>query len=296
MAESLKAAVLDDRAVLAMTGQDRVKFLQGLVTNDVRKLASDRPLYAAVLSGQGKLAADVILIQDGERILIDIAAAVVPDVLRRWTRFKLNAAVEFGPAEPALAVAAVWAEGDAKQPGPERVADLAATARHGFVDPRTPELGVRLVCAADAPIVAELGRLGVLGAAPSDYVRRRLALGVAETADLGQEACYPLEANFRDLQGVDFKKGCYVGQELTARMNLKGALRRRILPVTSAASLPQPGTPVTADGVEIGPLVAVRGGLGLAMLRLDRLAAAPDGALRAGEATVAVQWPSWLAR
>jgi folate-binding protein YgfZ len=291
MTDALKAAVLDDRVVVAMTGQDRVKFLQGLVTNDVRKLAPERPLYAAVLSGQGKLAADVMLIQDGDRILIDMAAAFAPDVLRRWTRFKLNAAVEFAPAEPQLAVVAVWGEGAA-----ERLAALSALAHHGFVDPRIPELGVRLVCAADAPILAELGQLGIAAAAPSDYARRRLALGVAETADLGQEACYPLEANFRDLQGVDFKKGCYVGQELTARMNLKGALRRRILPVTSAASLPEQGTPVTADGVEIGPLMAVRGGLGLAMLRLDRLAAASDGALRAGEASVAVQWPSWLSK
>jgi folate-binding protein YgfZ len=293
MAEALKAALLDDRAVIAVTGKDRVKFLQGLVTNDVRRLAPGRPLYAGVLSGHGKLVADVFLIDEGGdeggRILVDIAAALAEDVLRRWTRYKLNAAVEFGPAQPGLAVAALWGDGAAERLGE------ATGARHAFVDPRTPELGVRLIYPAEAPIAAELAGLGA-AARSADYVRRRLALGAPETTDLGQEACYPLEANFAGLQAMDFKKGCYVGQEITARMNLKGALRRRILPVAGAAPLPQPGTPVTAGDVELGPLVAASGALGLAMLRLDRLAEAGETALSAGDAPVAVQWPSWLAR
>jgi folate-binding protein YgfZ len=296
MVDPLKTAVLEVRAVVALTGKDRVKFLQGLVTNDVRRLAPGRPLYAGVLSGHGKLAADIILIEDGERILVDIAGDLVEDVLRRWTRFKLNAEVTFGRAESALAVAVAWGEGAAQRlglgGGGQR--SPAIQAGHAFVDPRIPQLGVRLVYDADAPLEAELDRLGFSPAAPSDYVRRRLALGVAETTDLGQETCYPLEANFADLKGVDFKKGCYVGQELTARMNLKGELRRRLLPVTSATPLPEPGAPVTAHGLEVGPLLAVRGALGLAMLRLDRLAAAGEGVLRAGDAPVAVQWPSWI--
>jgi folate-binding protein YgfZ len=165
-----------------------------------------------------------------------------------------------------------------------------------FVDPRVAALGVRVLYPADLAIQAELALLGFAAAGAADYASHRLALGVADTAEIGQETCYPLEANFAPLHGVDFKKGCYVGQELTARMNLKGVLRRRVLPVTASAPLPEIGTPVTADGVELGPLIAASGSAGLAMLRLDRLAEAREGGLSAQGTPVDVQWPSWLPR
>jgi folate-binding Fe-S cluster repair protein YgfZ len=111
MTESLKAVVLRDRNVVAISGPDRVKFLQGLMTNDIRRLAPDRALYAGFLTGQGKLLCDVFVMQDGDRILIDIAAALVEDFVKRLTALKLRAAVEISEAAPAPAVAAVWGAG-----------------------------------------------------------------------------------------------------------------------------------------------------------------------------------------
>jgi len=301
MTALLKAAVLRDRSIVTLGGTDRVKFLQGLVTNDIRRLAPPRALYAGFLTGQGKLLYDLFLMAEQDRILIDIAAAHVEDFLARLTRFKLSAKVEFAEAQPPLAVAAVWGTGAAARLGlgTEEGAAGGVAARgacHGFVDPRIADLGVRLVYPADHPIEAELAELGVAGATASDYAAHRLALGVADGAEIAGEICYPLEANFEMLHGVDFAKGCYLGQELSARMKLKGELRKRVLPVTGTAPLPGAGTPVTAEGRELGHLVAALGTQGLALLRLDRLTTAGERAIRAQDVPLDVHWPSWLPR
>jgi len=299
MTQALKAAVLLDRTIVAVSGLDRVKFLQGLTTNDIRRLAPDRALYTGFLTGQGKLLCDAFVFQDGDRILIDVAATFVEDFVKRLIAFKLRAAVEIGETAPALAVAAVWGMGATARLELDSAEDMVgnsavAEAQYAFVDPRIAALGARLVYSADFPIEAKLARLGFAIVTTADYAGHRLGLGIADTAEIGGEVCYPLEANFEMLHGVDFKKGCYIGQELTARMKLKGELRKRILPVSGSASLPRAGTPVTADGTELGPLIAASGTRGLALLRLDRLACAKDDAIRAQDVQVSIHWPSWL--
>jgi folate-binding protein YgfZ len=292
---------LPDRSVVAVSGADRVKFLQGLTTNDIRRLAPDTALYAAFLTGQGKLLCDVFLIQDGDRILIDIATALVADFVKRLTTFKLRAAVEIGATAPAFAVAAVWGAGAAARlelgPAEGMVGKPKLAEAHcAFVDPRIATLGGRLVYPADFPIKAKLAQLGFAVSTAMDYAAHRLALGIADTAEIASEICYPLEANFETLHGVDFKKGCYIGQELTARMKLRGGLRKRILPVSGTTPLPEAGTPVTADGIQLGPLIAASGTQGLALLRLDRLADAKENAIRAQNVPLSIRWPSWLPR
>jgi folate-binding protein YgfZ len=301
MTEPLRAAILPRRTVLAFDGPDRDKFLQGLLTNDVRKLTPDAALYGGFLTGQGKLLSDVFLVEDGDQVLADVASLRVAELGARFARFKLRSQVTWGPAQPALAVAVVWGVGAAARLGLDQETGavgegVVAGARRSFVDPRIAALGARLIYPADVPMAARLDELGFACGTATDYAAHRLALGVADTEELGCETTYPLEANFELLHGVDFKKGCYVGQEVTARMHLKDALRRRVLPVTGVEALPPAGAQVTADGVELGPLIAASGAYGLAMLRLDRLAAAPDGALSVGGAPISVQWPDWLPR
>lgn len=301
MTEPLKAAVLRDRKIVGVSGPDRVKFLQGLTTNDIRRLAPDRALYAGFLTGQGKLLCDAFVFQDGDRILIDVAATFAEDFVKRLSAFKLRAAVEIGETAPALAVAAAWGTGATARielGSAEGVAgnSAVAEARCAFVDPRIAPLGARLVFPANVPIEAELARLGFAIATPADYAAHRLTLGIADTAEIGGEVCYPLEANFEMLHGVDFKKGCYIGQELTARMKLKGELRKRILPVSSSAPLPPTGTPVTADGTALGLLIAASGTQGLALLRFDRLADAKEHSIRARDVQLDIHWPNWLPR
>jgi tRNA-modifying protein YgfZ len=301
MTESLKAVALPDRKIVAISGTDRVKFLQGLMTNDIRRLAPDRALYTGFLTGQGKLICDAFVIHDADRILIDIATAHVEDFVKRLIAFKLRAAVEIGETTPTLAVAAVWGTGATARLELDSAEGVVcngavAEAQYAFVDARLAALGARLVYSANSPIEAELARIGFDIATPADYARHRLALGIADTTEIGGEVCYPLEANFEMLHGVDFKKGCYVGQELTARMKLKGELRRRILPVSGSAPLPTAGTPVMADGVTLGPLIAASGARGLALLRLDRLADAKEEAIRAEDVQLSILWPNWLPR
>lgn len=301
MTYSLKAVVLRDRKIVAISGTDRVKFLQGLTTNDIRRLAPDKALYAGFLTGQGKLLCDAFVMQDGDRILIDIATGLVEDFVKRLSAFKLRAAVEIGEAAPALAVAAVWGPGATARlelDSAEGIVGNSALAKAhlAFVDPRIAALGARLIYPADVPIEAELARLGFASATAADYAEHRLALGIADTAEIGGEVCYPLEANFEMLHGVDFKKGCYVGQELTAHMKLKGELRKRILPVSSSALLPTAGTTVTADGTQLGPLIAASGRRGLALLRLDRLADAREDSIRVQDVPINIHWPDWLPR
>jgi tRNA-modifying protein YgfZ len=301
MTESMKAVVLPDRKIVAISGTDRVKFLQGLMTNDIRRLARERALYTGFLTGQGKLLCDAFVMQDGDRILIDIATPFVEDFVKRLSAFKLREAVGIGETAPALAVAAVWGTGATARLELDSAEGAAgnsalAEAQYAFVDPRIAALGARLVCSADCPMEAELARIGFASVTPADYALHRLALGIADSAEIGSEVCYPLEANFEMLHGVDFKKGCYVGQELTARMKLKGELRKRILPVSGSAPLPTAGTEVTADGTTLGPLIAASGTRGLALLRLDRLADAKDDAIRAQGVQLIVHWPSWLPR
>jgi folate-binding protein YgfZ len=301
MDEPLKAVILHDRHTVAVSGTDRINFLQGLVTNDLRRLAPDRALYAGFLTGQGKLLCDLFVMADGDRILIDIASAHVEDFFARLTRFKLRAVVEVGDPTPALAVAAAWGSEAAARLGLDSAAGVAGQGTLGgahyiLVDPRVSALGARLIYPAGLAIEAELTRLGFASSTTAEYAAHRLALGIADTAEIGGETCYPLEANFEMLHGVDFKKGCYVGQELTARMKLKGELRKRVLPVSGTAPLPAAGTPVTADGAELGPLIAASGTQGLALLRLDRLADARESAIRAQGVPVSIHWPSWLPR
>lgn len=299
MTDSLKVAALPDRSVVAIGGADRVKFLQGLTTNDIRRLAPDRALYAGFLTGQGKLLYDAFAIADGERILIDIAANLVGDFIKRLNAFKLRAAVEI--TETALAVAVAWGPGVAARLGLDATEGNSgdgtmAKPDHAFVDPRIADLGVRLIYPADVDIEARLAPLGFTAAAAADYTAHRLPLGIGDSSEIGGEVCYPLEANFEMLHGVDFKKGCYVGQELTARMKLRGTQRKRILPVSGVAALPAAGTSVMCDGIELGPLIAASGRHGLALLRLDRLDATREGTVRADDVQVDISWPSWLPR
>lgn len=301
MTEPLKAAVLHDRKIVAVSGTDRIKFLQGLTTNDIRQLAPDEALYTGFLTGQGKLICDAFVFRDEDRILIDVATAFVEDFVKRLRGFKLRAAVEIGETAPALAVAAVWGTGAAARMQLEAAEARAgqgaiAGARCAFVDPRLAALGARLIYPADFPIKAQFVRLGFVIATAADYTEHRLALGIADTAEIGGEVCYPLEANFEMLHGVDFKKGCYVGQELTARMKHKVELRKRILPVSGSTTLPAAGTSITADGTVLGPLISASGTRGLALLRIDRLAEVKNDSIRANDVPLTIHWPSWLPR
>jgi len=227
-----------ERTILEISGADRVSFLQALVTNDVARLAHG-PIHAALLSPQGKYLADFFLVARGETILLDVASALATDLVRRLNMYRLRSNVTITAS--ALSV----------RRG-------TGTAPEGaLTDPRHPALGWRLY--------------GVEGGDDgTDWDALRVAHCIPEAGiELAPNETYILEAGFERLHGVDFRKGCYVGQEVTARMKHKTELKKGFVTVAVSGSAPV-GSPILADGREIGRLFTQSGGRGIAYLRHDR--------------------------
>ena len=285
--------VLDDRGILAVSGPDRRAFLQGLVSNDVDKIAADRALYAALLTAQGKYLHDFIMAAAGEAIWLDAEAARLADLKRRLSIYRLRAKVTLDEL-PELAVAAVFGDGVfgvlnlPEQPGAARpfAGGLA------LVDPRLAALGARVILPR-TELREALVAAGVAQADFAAYDRHRLALGIPDSSrDLIVEKSILLESGFDELNGVDWQKGCYIGQELTARTKYRGLIKKRLFPVRIDGPTPAPGTVLSLDGKEAGEMRSSRDGFGLALLRLD--AAAQDRGLSADGATLAAMRPDWM--
>jgi folate-binding protein YgfZ len=246
-------AHLPARAVLSVSGEDRVGYLQGLVSNDVALAEPGRAVWAALLTPQGKWLADFFIFAQGDRLLLDVEAAQAEDLVRRLMRFRLRAKVAV--ERETLAVFAAWGKGC---PFPQ--AALQAP------DPRLPEAGWRVLA----------GDLAT-NATAAEYDAHRLRLGLPDgSRDMEAEKSVLLEAGFDELGGVSWTKGCYMGQELTARTKYRGLIKRRLVPVSAEGALPLPGTPILRGGVEVGTLRSSSGSIGLALLRIDALGAELD--------------------
>lgn len=251
-----KFVVLADRAVLKLEGPDTRPFLQGLITNDIDRLSPGHPLYAGLLTAQGKIIADFILMQAGEAILLDCASAAAADLAARLKKFRLRAKVTITEAGAGLEVLSA----------PD-APPLVTTAIAAGPDPRLADMGWRWIIAPGA-----VQAIAMEQEPHTAYDRHRIECGVPDSNfDLRPETFFPLDCNFEELNGVDFAKGCYVGQELTARMKHRATARRRILPVASATGLPAHGTTLKSGDTEVGEMLGSQGPIGLAMLRLDRL-------------------------
>ena len=261
-------AYLPERGVIAVSGPDRVDFLQGLVSNDVALAAPGKAVWAALLSPQGKWLADFFVLTDGERLLLDCEAAQVAMLVPRLSRYRLRAQVTVADVSGAFAVHAAWG-------------DVAPAGGLVAMDPRVAEAGWRVL--APAPLA------GAVDAALWDA--HRLALGLPDgSRDLEADKTVLLEAGFDELHGVSWTKGCYMGQELTARTKYRGLIKRRLVKVSVEGDLPPPGTVVTRDGVEVGILRSGRDGVGLATVRVDALGAM----LACGGVRVVAEMPGWM--
>lgn len=278
-------AVLDTRAVLEIGGPERADFLQGLISNDVGKLADGRAIYAALLTAQGRYLHDFFLVSQADRYLLDGEAARLPDLVRRLTIYRLRSKVTLKPIATYIVAAAF---------GDEALAGLdlpteAGTARSfadgaAFTDPRTSRLGARLILSRENTTL--LAERGFTPGEPADYDRLRLSLGVPDgSRDLVPEKTLLMESGFDSLNGIDWNKGCYIGQELTARMKYRALVKKRLVSVTVSGPMPAPGTPIISGDDEVGEMRSGRDGAALAFLRLDTL----DKPLRAGDATISMR-------
>jgi len=261
-----------DRGVVTVEGPDRVSFLQGLVSNDVADVAPRRAVWAALLSPQGKWLADFFILTDGERLLLDCERGQAGMLVTRLSRFRLRAQVALQDVSDSHTVGAAW------NGVPEAIPGALIAP-----DPRLPDAGWRIVAR---------GELAGVAADPAAWDRHRLALGLPDgSRDLEPEKTVLLEAGFDELHGVSWSKGCYMGQELTARTKYRGLVKRRLVPVVAARGpLPPAGAPIVSGATEAGTMRSGRGDIGLASLRIEAL----TGPLRCGDTDLVPRIPGWM--
>lgn len=288
------------RAIVEVTGPDRVAFLQGLVSQDIAKVGSERAMFSALLTAQGKFLHDFFVIAWQDSLWLETEGARAADLMKRLRMYKLRSDV--GLAErPDLAVAAVLPD----NAGVEAVG-LPVNAERGhattifdgvaFIDPRVAALGARVVAPADA-LSERLTTAGLHPAPAPAYEALRLSLAVPDGArDLVVEKSTLMESNYDELAAIDWKKGCYMGQELTARTKYRGLVKRRLFGLRMLGDgVPVPGAEILgATGKPVGEVRSVHGGDGqavaIAALKID----AADGPLTVDGAPAEAYRPDWL--
>ena len=272
--------LLPHRSVIAVAGPDRLEFLQGLISNDVTKVAPGRAIWAALLTPQGRFLNDMFVVDGGgETLLLESERERATGLAKKLSLYKLRSKVAIEDRSATMEVAVIFGADAAK------VIPVAGAA--AFVDPRLSELGVRVL----APVGQAARLTGLKEASFIDYETLRLTLGVPDgSRDLPVEKAFLLESGFDELHGIDWDKGCYMGQELTARTKYRGLVRKRLFPVIVDGPLPAPGTPVQLDGCEVGEIRSGSGDRAIALLRLEAL----HGMLIADKARIVPQTPSWM--
>jgi folate-binding protein YgfZ len=261
-------AALESRAAVSVEGPDWRSFLQGLLTQDTEALAPGDLRFAGLLTPQGKLLFDLFVFTQENGCLLDVVASRQQALIERLVTYRLRAKVEI-TASP-LTVSAVW--------------NLSSAPGY-CTDPRLADLGLRgygQTAPHDAQICDEAA-----------YQAHRLSEGVPDPAhDAEADKTYPIEANFDLLNGIDFKKGCFVGQETTSRMKRRGLIKTRMLPIRFDGAAPEPGSEILNGDLRAGTVLTGQDGRAMALLRLDRL----DGSLSVDGRQVSVDWPRWMPR
>jgi folate-binding protein YgfZ len=271
--------------VIAVGGPDRVDFLQGLISNDTTKVAPGRAIWAALLTPQGRFLNDMFVADGGNDVLLlETERERMPALAKKLGLYKLRSKVTVEDRSAAMEVAVVF--------GPDAEKVLPIEGATAFVDPRLAELGVRVLAPAGraANLLAARGCTEVPLAA---YDALRLELGVPDgSRDLIVDKALLLENGFDELNGVDWQKGCYMGQELTARTKYRALIRKRLFPVDVEGVLPAPGTTIVLDGQEVGELRSGSGQRALAMLQTE--VARGGATLFAGDVRIVPKIPPWM--
>ena len=281
-----RMALLPDRGVVAVTGEDAEKLLQGVITNDMGLLKTQPAIHAGLLTPQGKILFEFFVVKTADGFRLETAKDKAAELAGRLNLYKLRVAAEIKDVSADYTVSAFWA--GAYNPHPERKPPLI------FTDPRLPEMGGRELVTIGSDWA--LGGEGAITATQEDYHAHRIALGVPEGGrDYVFGDTFPHEALFDQLHGVSFEKGCYVGQEVVSRMENRGTARKRVVPIVGEGPLPSSGVEIAAGTVQIGRLSSVARQRGLALLRLDRAIEMREKGevLWAGSVPVRIELPAW---
>ncbi len=263
-----KPTLLENRAILTLSGSDRKKFLQGLITNDINAVSDVSAIYAALLTPQGKYLHDFFIIEKDDTIFLDCERARMADIHRRLMMYRLRADVDIMDCSEKYTVLA----------SPE----LLSEGIISYPDPRHPNMGFRTIISAPGTYLKD-----------DHYDDLRLSLGLPDgSRDFDVDKTLVLEGNMEELNGVDFNKGCYVGQEVTARMKHRAILKKRLLPVTIDGPLPARGTEIIdKDGKKIGDIRSGQGNRAIGYFRLAKMTF--NQPYHCGDATITPWQPDW---
>ena len=264
---------LTNRGIISVTGSNSRDFLQGIISNDITLVAPNKTIYAALLTPQGKYLFDFFISQSGEKLLIECEKDRVPDLMKRLRIYKLRADANLVDETETYSIFAIWGDDAAQATGLHNERGLAHEISGGtqFIDPRLNTAGVRSVLPIEVA-EAQLQSLAAEPASASDYDLHRLKLGLPDASrDLVVDKAILIESGFDELNGVDWNKGCYMGQELTARTKYRGLVKKRLISVFIEGAAPEPGTPIMVGDKNAGEMRSSNAGHGIALLRLDQL-------------------------
>jgi folate-binding protein YgfZ len=265
---------LPHRTVIQLSGPDKVPFLQGLVTNDVTKIDKDNPIYTALLTPQGKFLFDLFVFQFDDSWWIDCERVRANELIKRLTLYKLRSQIELFDLSATYRVFASWEENISYIKGGVSIND-----------PRLPQLGQRIY--ASTILESKLSPL-------DEYDVHRLSLGVPDgSRDIPIDKGIILECGFDEMHAIDWNKGCYMGQELTARTRYRGLVRKRLLPVLIEGNVPEPYTPIFLNEKEVGEMRTSAKKHGLALLRLENIKDSLP-TLKCGNTNLTPYIPSWM--
>jgi tRNA-modifying protein YgfZ len=290
----MKAALLPGRGVVKVVGDGARSFLHGLLTADIQNLKIGDARFCALLTPQGKIIADFIVAeapaQDGGGFFFDSPRAMTAPLIEKLNLYKLRAKLIIEDLSEVLGVLAAWDNGV-----PARAPEGSKKIGLSYADPRTPTLGLRVMLPPHLAATAA-SSLGAILLDASDYEAHRIALGIPQGGvDFRYGDAFPHEADMDQLAGVDFQKGCYVGQEVVSRMEHRGTARTRAVPVRYDGAAPETGAMIVASHRQLGHMGSTGAGIGIALLRLDRVADALSNGqpVTAGGVRIHLVKPDW---
>jgi len=288
-------AFLTNRSILSVSGPDARQFLQGLISNDMRKVSPERAVWAALLTPQGKFLHDFFITErsaDGA-FLLEVETSRREDLTKRLKLYRLRAKVDLQDESSSLVVATIFGDSTSWPQLAEEGAATTFGVGKIYRDPRLLAAGLRLV--APAQDVTSLTDMGYREVSANDYDQWLLGLGLPDgSRDLVVEKATLMESGFDELHGIDWNKGCYIGQELTARMKYRGLVKKRLFPVTTSGTIPEPGTIILKDGSDVGEIRSSRGNAGLALIKIDAIANTSSAPLLSADQEITAHVPSWI--
>ena len=290
-----KVYILEDRGILYINGPDSKKFLQNLISNDIEKVSENKSCFASLLSPQGKFLFDFIVVKHKDGYFLDCEKKIVDQLYKKLNMYKLNSKVEILNLSNEFVVAAFNYE---KFLSFEGVKDeLGSTIKynedHVLLDPRNKKLGGRIIANLEK-LYMSLKKMELKSSNIDEYYKLSFELGIPQiNMDQLQEKLFGIECNFVELNAIDFKKGCYVGQENTSRIKNKDKLNKRLLPLQVKKGSINNNDPITSNNVEIGK-VLIANKFSFALIKFKDKEFEYNKEFKCGEANIKILKPNWL--